>query len=130
MQPDPTPAEIDAGARALYDHEWRRPDEPTWDELDAADLLSYREAIAAVLRAVLPDHDARLRARLDVARAVADHWRAVAVEHGWIEAGHALCCVLAALDGETDPTQLGISDGYPDADHIAQHTTIREDSDA
>ena len=25
---------------------------------------------------------------------------------------------------------LGISDGYPDADHIAQHTTIREDSDA
>ena len=120
---DPTPAEIEAGARALYDHEWRSPDQPTWDERDAADLLSYCEAIAAVLRAVLPGHDARLRARLDVTRTVADHWRAVAVEHGWIEAGHALCCVLAALDGETDPSGLGIADDHPDAAAIARTLT-------
>ena len=73
--PDPTPAEIDAGARALYDHEWRSPDQPTWDERDAADLLSYCEAIAAVLRAVLPGHDARLRAAVaeDIARALLAH---------------------------------------------------------
>ena len=120
MSDRPTPAEIDAGEHAvlvlLHEHH--------------GVPQSGRTIVDRVLRAVLPGHDARLRARLDVARAVADHWRAVAVEHGWIEAGHALCCVLAALDGETDPTQLGISDGYPDADHIAQHTTIREDSDA
>jgi hypothetical protein len=62
MQPDPTPAEIDAGTKAFV----------------AAALNSAgrwhgrttsRGIVAAALRAVLPDHDARIRA--EVAEAIA-----------------------------------------------------------
>lgn len=53
---------------------------------------------------------------VEVARIVADHWRVAAMEGGdslvpWRLAAHPLCCVLAALDGETDPRQLGIEEG-------------------
>lgn len=65
-------------------------------------------------------------AELLVARArfVADHWR-VAILAGDVTgtqawAAHPLCMVLAALDGETDPVQCGISadarDAWPRAD--------------
>jgi hypothetical protein len=59
---------------------------------------------------------------VEVARIVADHWRRAALEwgddlmHGRMTA-HPLCCVLAALDGETDPRQLGVAEGS-DADAI------------
>lgn len=48
---------------------------------------------------------------LVVARFVADHWRQVILDKfpsdsKW--AAHPLCMVLAALDGETEPTQLGL----------------------
>ncbi len=42
------------------------------------------------------------------ARFVADHWRLAAMKHDKTFAAHALCMVLAALDGETDPRMLGI----------------------
>lgn len=52
--------------------------------------------------------------RLAIARLVADHWRAWAMRQPDAMtmptriAAHPLCCVLAALDGETDPDRLGI----------------------
>lgn len=52
---DPTPADIEAGAEAFAE-----------EALDSAgrwtDRATPREVATAVLRAVLPDHDARLRA--------------------------------------------------------------------
>lgn len=48
------------------------------------------------------------------ARLVADHWRRAALTLDaaqWRLAAHALCCVLAALDGEDDPALLGVDPG-------------------
>lgn len=53
-------------------------------------------------------------AKLLRAELVADHWRKAALAWGddWISAqvfAHGLCCVLAALLGDTsDPVQLGV----------------------
>ena len=59
--PDPTPAEIDTGATALNGPLVRY----------GAVQQGYRRTVAeAVLRAVLPGHDARLRAE------IAEQWRA------------------------------------------------------
>ena len=57
----------------------------------------------------------RLQRTLNRTRFVADHWR-VGVLSGDIcgtnaFASHSLCMVLAALDGETDPTELGLLPG-------------------
>ena len=64
MSTDPTPAEVEAGAKAFAE-----------EALDSAgrwtDRAIPREVATAVLRAVLPDHDARLRAQ--VAEEIADH---------------------------------------------------------
>lgn len=67
-----------------------------------------------------PVEEEGLRAR--AARFVATYWRdAYMVEHAKGEAGywaigtHPLAMVLAALDGETDPTQLGISEDQHEA---------------
>ncbi len=54
--------------------------------------------------------------RLKIARAVAEHWHRAATvtyadEPEWIACGHALAMVLAAMDGETDPAELGIRPG-------------------
>ena len=54
---DPTPAEIEAGAAAA-------------DEVMCQELPAPHEVAEAVLRAVLPGHDARVRA--EVAEAVAE----------------------------------------------------------
>lgn len=61
--------------------------------------------------------------RVNIARIVADHWRNAAMAHAdddmipFRVMAHPLCMVLSALDGETDPNQLGVSEG-PDADKI------------
>lgn len=46
--------------------------------------------------------------RLNTARTVAAHWHQAAIDRGWAQTAHALACVLAALDGETDPNELGL----------------------
>ena len=50
--------------------------------------------------------------RVDTARFVADHWRGYFLgldPHDPARVGaHALCMVIAALDGETDPQMCGI----------------------
>ena len=64
----PTPAEIDAGTKAFAE-----------EALDSAgrwtDRATPREVATAVLRAVLPGHDTRLRAAVaeDIARALLAH---------------------------------------------------------
>lgn len=48
--------------------------------------------------------------KLHTARRVAEHWCSAIM--AWDDgkwAAHPLCMVLAALDGETDPAQLGMS---------------------
>jgi hypothetical protein len=64
----------------------------------------------------------RRASTVQVARLVADHWRRAAIS--WSDrqmpghvTAHPLCCVLAALDGETDPDRLGVGDG-PERDAI------------
>ncbi len=42
-------------------------------------------------------------------RLVADHWRASIMLGDAKWAAHPLCMVLAAIDGETDPSQCGLS---------------------
>lgn len=72
---DPTPAEIEAGAAALA----------------PLDISGKHHWAAAVLRAVLPDHDARLRARVaeEIAAAIGamrgtpDHGGTGRWQHGW-----------------------------------------------
>ncbi|WP_032761339.1 hypothetical protein, partial [Streptomyces alboviridis] len=46
--------------------------------------------------------------RLNTARTVAAHWQQAAIDRGWAQTAHALACVLAALDGETDQNELGL----------------------
>ena len=68
MSDRPTPAEIEAGAKAFAE-----------EALDSAgrwtDRATPREVATAVLRAVLPGHDTRLRAAVaeDIARALLVH---------------------------------------------------------
>ena len=79
------------------------------DRLDAA--LTNARAVASdriadrdkLIRELMAERDAA-RAALATVRTVADHWRKVATRNEWVSAAHALCRVLAALDGETDPT--------------------------
>lgn len=52
----------------------------------------------------------KLRDTAAVARYVADHWREAAVANGWTVASHPLCLVLAALNGKTEPEQLGLNE--------------------
>jgi len=73
----------------------------------------------------------RLRARAEAAEAkvragriVAEHWRdalmATAREHPANALGtHPVAMVLAALDGEIDPTAVGIDPSHPDAARLA-----------
>lgn len=54
--------------------------------------------------------------RVRVARIVAEHWRAALVAMAETfphlsGMAHPLCMVLAALDGEADPVQLGVGEG-------------------
>jgi hypothetical protein len=49
---------------------------------------------------------AAMAARVAVARFVCEHWRAGLD----LADRHPLNCVLAALDGETDPNELGIDE--------------------
>lgn len=59
--------------------------------------------------------------RLAAARFVADHWREAGVGRerhalGWGTAvAHAMCCVLAAIDGECDPEALGLTEDAHEA---------------
>lgn len=66
-----------------------------------------------------------LRARVEIASLVAEHWtnaimesRIADVEIPWRAAAHPLGCVRAALDGEQDPKMLGIEDPSATADQI------------
>jgi len=68
-----------------------------------------------------------------VARLVADHWRRAALDWGHESmegriTAHPLCCVLAALDGETDPAELGVGEG-PDAEAIREVTAAGKQAD-
>jgi hypothetical protein len=73
------------------------------------------DMVAAALAAE-PDDDT-----LRAARFVADHWRQSVLASPddmtapWRLAAHPLCMVLAALDGERDPAQLGIEPADHDA---------------
>ena len=62
---------------------------------------------------------ARRPQRAAVAYIVADHWRRAALaDTGEMQTrlmAHPLACVQAALDGETDPAQLGVDPSSPDA---------------
>lgn len=69
----------------------------------------------------LQKENARLRSVVAVSRRTADHWRRAAVRYGWETTAHPLCLVLAALDGETDPEQLGLSEEEDAATEITQH---------
>jgi hypothetical protein len=75
---------------------------------DAGDLPGDLTAWSAISRLTAQRDD--LAARLNTARFVADNWRAhmVAADQPVAIAAHPLCMVLAALDGETDPEQLGL----------------------
>jgi hypothetical protein len=59
-----------------------------------------------------------------IARIVVAHWRRVTVTWNMpipgAVAAHPLCCVLAALDGETDPAHLGIEPSSRDAERIRE----------
>jgi 8-oxo-dGTP pyrophosphatase MutT (NUDIX family) len=62
--------------------------------------------------------------RLEAARLVAEHWREWLSELGekpltGHDLSHPLRCVLAALDGETDPWALGVEPGSPTAVALA-----------
>jgi hypothetical protein len=65
-----------------------------------------------------------MNSRETIARIVADHWRRVAVTWDMpipgTVAAHPLCCVVAALDGETDPAHLGIEPSSRDAERIRE----------
>ena len=65
------------------------------------------------------------RVRLLRAELVADHWRKAYLEWGDERMparifAHGLCCVLAALRGDTsDPAALGVDPGSPEGQHLA-----------
>jgi hypothetical protein len=50
----PTPDVREIAARATFEHEWRAPGEPDWDDLTPGDQESYRHLADAVLSAVTP----------------------------------------------------------------------------
>jgi hypothetical protein len=67
--------------------------------------------------------------RLEIARMVATSWSDAAMRWGSLPmegrvCAHPLACVLAALDGETDPVELGI--GAEDAMFEAIQKAARE----
>ena len=80
---------------------------------------TMEDAADAAADAVVSDALAALEAREQTvtrARLVADHWRKGQLMAGEAHiparlAAHPLCMVLAALDGETRPEQLGITPG-------------------
>jgi hypothetical protein len=77
------------------------------------------DARTAIVRS-FPAHRADVATeRLRIARAVAEHWHTDAVSHlddalkaHYTVAGHALSCVLAALDGKTAAGDLGMPEGW------------------
>jgi hypothetical protein len=77
-----------------------------------------------------------LKRAMAIARVVAEHWRDQAMARGdepeipWRVMAHPLALVLAALDGEQDPTaELGVEEG-PDADRIRALAGVRSGSPA
>jgi hypothetical protein len=67
--------------------------------------------------------EAEERRRLKIVRLVAESWRDAAIEWGSLQmdgrtTAHPLALVLCALDGETDPIELGISPTDPAWDAI------------
>lgn len=86
--------------------------------MSAAGLAELREVGDWLNRqfpgACYPDGDRVLAAADLVARSrfVADYWRRHLLDLGqpFSIGAHALCMVLAALDGETDPARLGVGD--------------------
>ncbi len=113
MGSDRTPA--DALARARWDRELD-PDHPwcvAWDDVSPRvrqEQVEFAEVDIELLAAagfrVVPEPDDTTRA----ARIVATHWRDQMMAADGVLRGcaHPLAMVLAALDGETDPVQLGV----------------------
>ena len=66
--------------------------------------------------------DAGRSRTLDAARLVAEHWRKAMLSPAF-PAGmaHPLCMVLAALDGETDPDEVGVGSS-PERDALLAMT--------
>lgn len=79
---------------------------------DWAGLRDDAEHVAARVRAALAADNQDLRDRIATAQFVAEHWRAAAMQWNPPEpsVSHPLCMVLSALDGQTDPHQLGIEE--------------------
>lgn len=78
----------------------------------------------------------QLKRTTAIARIVAEHWRDAAMRRGdepqipWRAIAHPLALVLAALDGDQDPTgELGIEEG-PSAERIRALARERSGSPA
>lgn len=61
------------------------------------------------------DNQKGVERKIRIAKVVAEHWSSAIMEGGhadeefpWRTAAHPLGCVRAALDGESDPAQLGV----------------------
>jgi hypothetical protein len=67
-----------------------------------------RDALIVALRASRAENE-RLRISMARSRLVADHWRASIMLGDAKWAAHPLCMVLAAMDGESDPAQCGLT---------------------
>lgn len=76
---------------------------------NAHDTADDVPALVARVRE-LEDENKKLRDTAAVAHYVADHWREFTAGAGWTIASHPLCLVLAALNGETEPEQLGLEE--------------------
>lgn len=84
------------------------------EDVSGPDLLADARGLVAFLGGA-PSADGQ---RLQVARLVATSWRDAAVRWGSLQmdgrvTAHPLALVLGALDGETDPIELGISPTDP-----------------
>lgn len=62
-----------------------------------------------------PMTDQTAEQRLRAAHFIAHHWRQQALTRGWPVTAHALAVVSAALNGELDPSELGIDDDQHEA---------------
>jgi hypothetical protein len=117
---------------------YRYRDNDQW-RVRSADVPRHGAKDYEVVEVVPADRERVLVERMARAEAVASYWRDEAMKTGeeplvpWRTMAHPLACTLAALLGEeTEPDQLGITEGefaerYPKA--LAALETVSEDSE-